>query len=716
MKACLIAHYYQKKTRSFEFFADIAREVFESLDIFYDYYENENEFPVARAESLRAYEVKNGNYDRIIVWQSEAALEQLLRVEVPAENLLFVPMYDSFIHWGEAIFKMATQVKMICFSRAMSHALHGKGIDNLCVQYFPEPQPSARRKTTGPLKVLYWHRRDEGVENLRQLLSSISPAEVVELSVMNQPDPGHARLDLDPFSSRAIQVREVAWTSSRSDYLQNLADFDLYVAPRRYEGIGMSFLDAMARNVVCYGPEASTFNEYNFRFYNSLIAPPKQPVITKQHLTLLKENLATYMEEGYRQWRDHGRELVKACLKGQADEGYHSRTCATRRTFSIADLKESFDLTIVVPTFNCMSAVAATMNTIMAQSALDRCEIIVVDGASKDGTLQELAKYRSRLNAVISEPDTGPYDAMNKGVRIAKGTFVMFMNAGDRFASPDVVERFLPHLNAANDIVFGDHIYVSEDGREWLKQANSFDSTWRKLCQGDLDHSWLDGVPCHQSTIARTELLKNRPFRPEFTIAADHEALYHFRSTGSTFKKTNIISSLYFGGGLSARNSLRCALEWRRVALIYSRHKEKASDFFRKIILTELSHERFRGEAGYKMLIASNAVFEDWYLKTYPDVAAENFDPVLHYHLHGWRELRDPSPFFSTSEYLQHFPAVREANINPLLYYVTIGELEGNFASDLHFETMARLRKAYPDMSFSRFSLALKSAIATHHD
>jgi glycosyltransferase involved in cell wall biosynthesis len=94
-------------------------------------------------------------------------------------------------------------------------------------------------------------------------------------------------------------------------------------------------------------------------------------------------------------------------------------------------------------------------------------EIIVVDGASTDGAREWLEALRGRLAALVSEPDAGAYAAMNKGLRLARGNWVLFLGADDRLASADVLAEVSAHLDARIAAVFaGEAAY--DDGRIYL--------------------------------------------------------------------------------------------------------------------------------------------------------------------------------------------------------------------------------------------------------
>ncbi len=105
---------------------------------------------------------------------------------------------------------------------------------------------------------------------------------------------------------------------------------------------------------------------------------------------------------------------------------------------------------------NAADTIAATIASVDAQTCR-LYEHIVVDGASTDSTLDVLERYPSSLRRVISEPDKGIYDAMNKGLAQASGDYVLFLNAGDAFHSPDTLRLYADAImdNDYPGIVYG---------------------------------------------------------------------------------------------------------------------------------------------------------------------------------------------------------------------------------------------------------------------
>lgn len=112
-------------------------------------------------------------------------------------------------------------------------------------------------------------------------------------------------------------------------------------------------------------------------------------------------------------------------------------------------------ITVVTVCYNAVNELEKTMLSVLNQT-YDNIEYIVIDGGSKDGTVDIIEKYANRLAYWVSEPDKGIYDAMNKGIRAAKGEWINFMNAGDEFVGWDVLERFIPQIDRDVIIAYGD--------------------------------------------------------------------------------------------------------------------------------------------------------------------------------------------------------------------------------------------------------------------
>lgn len=127
-------------------------------------------------------------------------------------------------------------------------------------------------------------------------------------------------------------------------------------------------------------------------------------------------------------------------------------------------------ISIITVTYNADSCLEKTIQSVIEQT-YKNIEYIIIDGASKDNTINLIKKYSNHINLWISEPDKGLYDAMNKGIKFATGDWIFFINAGDIFVSPDVLSLIFGDKSYNADIIYGDAIeydnnrYIKKKGR-----------------------------------------------------------------------------------------------------------------------------------------------------------------------------------------------------------------------------------------------------------
>ncbi|KQS94328.1 glycosyltransferase family 2 protein [Chryseobacterium sp. Leaf394] len=122
----------------------------------------------------------------------------------------------------------------------------------------------------------------------------------------------------------------------------------------------------------------------------------------------------------------------------------------------------SVSLTIITINYNNKAGLVKTFDSIKNQT-WKNFEYIVVDGGSTDGS-KELTEQNADVTKWISEKDSGVYNAMNKGIRMAAGKYIIFMNSGDFFYDSNVLEKAAPHFDSETDILYGDSVYFNDEG------------------------------------------------------------------------------------------------------------------------------------------------------------------------------------------------------------------------------------------------------------
>lgn len=187
----------------------------------------------------------------------------------------------------------------------------------------------------------------------------------------------------------------------------------------------------------------------------------------------------------------------------------------------------------------------------------NRVEYIVVDGGSTDGTLEIIGRYSRHIDRLVSEPDRGIYDAMNKGVRLASGAYLLFINSGDLLYGPCDVEELLALLSVEGpDIVYGNVLKQYENGFSKVEVPPSFEKP-------------LYSTICHQGIIMRTALLRELPFNTRYKYDADFDQLIRLQKRGKVKSRyIDRIVSVYDDGGVTA-NRFSAIAEKRKVLRTY---------------------------------------------------------------------------------------------------------------------------------------------------
>lgn len=181
--------------------------------------------------------------------------------------------------------------------------------------------------------------------------------------------------------------------------------------------------------------------------------------------------------------------------------------------------------TVITATYNAEKVLQRTLDSVRRQSWA-HVEHLIIDGASKDGTLVMVEAYRQKSDAeengheikVTSEPDKGLYYAMNKGIDQATGQYLVFLNAGDVFASDDTLEMVAQSVGEAErlpGVLYGDTDIVNDDGvfLRHRRFAPPEHLSWKSFRWGML--------VCHQSFYALTEIAKDIHYDTRYRYSAD---------------------------------------------------------------------------------------------------------------------------------------------------------------------------------------------------
>jgi len=201
-------------------------------------------------------------------------------------------------------------------------------------------------------------------------------------------------------------------------------------------------------------------------------------------------------------------------------------------------------ISVITASFNSEETIERTIQSVISQT-WDDIEYIVIDGKSSDQTLKIIEKYHSHIAYFISEPDSGIYDAMNKGLKKATGDIVCYLNSDDIYSSVMVLEHVVNCFKKNQiDVIFGGVSFFRKNNPLKIKRVYKFDKFDASL----FAYGWM---PAHPATfIKRTLMIQNGLFDTEFKIAGDFDYLLRmFKNLKFSYECTeNIFIHMQMGG------------------------------------------------------------------------------------------------------------------------------------------------------------------------
>ena len=206
-------------------------------------------------------------------------------------------------------------------------------------------------------------------------------------------------------------------------------------------------------------------------------------------------------------------------------------------------------ISVITITYNSAKTLADTLESVLAQTYKE-IEYIVVDGASKDGTMDIVKKYELLFEGKmrwVSEPDKGLYDAMNKGMHLAKGEYLIFLNAGDTFHSENTLADIAVSIGSSRpDVIYGETALVNDKreflGMRRLKAPETLN--WKSFRMGML--------VCHQAFIAKRTLAPD--YDLSYRFSSDFDWCIRCMKRAGTLWNTHLTLIDYLNEGVTTRN------------------------------------------------------------------------------------------------------------------------------------------------------------------
>ena len=339
-KLAFIDHSFHKKSTATLFLINILEKYYD-VNIIWD--EAWNNGPRTNLGKICGQD-----YDVIILFQQINYSPKDIRMAA-GKNLILIPMFDASGGLPDEFWEKFRHVKIINFSKSLHERLLKKGMKSKYVQYFP---PAGKRLispvTHGELSGFFWQRTNQITwKHIRQLIKT---AGFSRIHIHGAVDPPGYPLVLPSKKEKLkYNVSVSEWFPSKDKYLDSLKDFNVYFSPRLYEGIGMSFLEAMAMGKCVVAPNHPTMNEYIVHGETGLLYDPRHPEpLDFSNIENICTNAREYVKKGRRQWTKTEKELldfIKASDDGRVFPGNLYRK---RRASAEEWLKRNFPRQIEV--------------------------------------------------------------------------------------------------------------------------------------------------------------------------------------------------------------------------------------------------------------------------------------------------------------------------------------------------------------------------------
>jgi glycosyltransferase involved in cell wall biosynthesis len=302
-KLLLISHAFHQKTKSIGFLIDLFAH---DYDIAYCYVDPGDP---RGDEAYRPY--LETIFDLIVCIQVAPpphALKRLTR-----SRMVFIPMYDHSGSWGIESWFSLRRIRIVSFSSHLTERLQAWGFDARGIQFFPCPVDSP--EWGDPDKAFFWNRIEKiNIGTVSELLRSTS---VKTIHLHRSMDPGQTFLAPADSIRERFAITDSEWFSSKEELKGVIGSCSIYLAPRLKEGIGMSFLEAMAMGRCVIAPDLPTMNEYIVHGENGFLYNPSRIVpLSIPDIRSVQARALASIQEGRIRW-ERDRETLLAWCEGK---------------------------------------------------------------------------------------------------------------------------------------------------------------------------------------------------------------------------------------------------------------------------------------------------------------------------------------------------------------------------------------------------------------
>lgn len=286
-KIVFIAHSYHKKTHSYDFIYEYLKEFFE-VELLFD-----EEWETGKKLDWRQF---GETYKAVVIFQMFPDTKEDFD-KIGCKNVVYLPMYDQVESWHFSKWLMCKNVKIVSFSSTLDKKLTKWGFNSIYVQYFIEPKEFSPGNSD---EVFFWQRLSKiNINTIKKIFKNSD----VKIHIHKTVDPGQNFVQPTKNDEDKFKITYSEWFDTKAQMQDFIKTKGIYIAPRFTEGIGMSFLEAIAQGKVVIANNKPTMNEYIKNGKTGFLCNFKFPrAINLKNIEKIQKNTYEYALKGYGNW------------------------------------------------------------------------------------------------------------------------------------------------------------------------------------------------------------------------------------------------------------------------------------------------------------------------------------------------------------------------------------------------------------------------------
>lgn len=514
-KILFIGHSYHQLTKSSEFFVEHLNLLGEVTVLSDD---------CIKGQLLPDYLTISHPYDMVVVWQIPNIISKFAGLN-HQKNIIYVPMFDAVYRMDSDFWKSLRYIKVVCFCATLRAICLTHGLDSFYIQHYPEWVGLVPYGYTTK-SLFFWQRRAS--PNWDTVISTLPVSQFEHMHHHVALDPGFEILAEQIIYPDASDIASGHTTSSnwfpdKVELIDKFKQFNLFFLPREREGIGMSFLDAMTTGLIPVGFNHPTYNEYVVDGLNGfIVGRQQQHVLSDLHPIAL--SMMHYLLKGRKNYLRRLKGLDTFMLRSvkmievpkrafflrgpkyfrRWTNRYFSGNGEGRRSIKIS--RPLISIILIVK--NDIPGFLVTHESICSQS-FDKIEYIVVDRNSTDGTNERIKRHETSIDQLIDGVAISPSEAMKIAVDRAKGRYIIFLNAGSKFAETTSLREALQDAPTDAEIIYGHHYKSRQDGSVKLKLATDLNQLCKSSPDGIAEDTMAFRLPNRQAVLLSSYFLRS---------------------------------------------------------------------------------------------------------------------------------------------------------------------------------------------------------------